>query len=132
MCYRRREGGGRQTDRQRQRQADRQTDRQTGRDKDRDRETDQPTVRVSGLLMTSADVYYSTSVTDIPTHPVTHQRPGQYNNKQIGFTGFKPKTTNTTTTSHRHMDKKQNKKKPAKYKAIIMHEIQFHHNHNIK
>ena len=87
-----------------------ETDRQTGRDKDRDRETDQPTVRVSGLLMTSADVYYSTSVTDIPTH----QRPGQYNNKQIGFTGFKPKTTNTTTTSHRHMDKKQTNKKPCK------------------
>ena len=96
--------GERQTETERQRE----TDRQTGRDKDRDRETDQPTVRVSGLLTTSAAVYYSTSVTDIPTHPVTHQLPGQYNNKQNGFTGFKPKTTNTTTTSHRHMEKKKN------------------------
>ena len=57
-------GWGRETDRQRQRDRE----RQTGRDKDRDRETDQPTVRVSGLLTTSAAVYYSTSVTDIPTH----------------------------------------------------------------
>ena len=99
-------------DRDRERQRDRRAETETDSETETERlptATNQPTVRVSGLFMTIAPVYYSMIVTDIPTHPVTHQRPGQYNKKEIGFTGFKPKvTTNTITTSHSHMEKKKN------------------------